>query len=443
MPVVDGAAPAGTTEPDGVAGRSASRTPPAAAPRPEGAAPDGFGASIIDEGGYLPVRRAHAHTLLALQGLALRLQGGRHHHLGAVELGEILVTAGGHRGAQAAEQVEGPVVLPRRTDEDLLEGAVLGGRHARPAREARVERRHAPVEAPAGRLIRTCERRADHHGVGSQRNRLGDVPAVAHAAVGDHLAVLTGLEHVRRAGVGDVGYRSRLRDTDAQHAPGRAGRPGPDADEHAGGAGAHEVQARVVGGASTDDHGHVQRRYELLQVQWLRDSGHVLAGDDGSLDHEHVQPGLHRDLVIPEHALGRKGCRHHNLLFLDLADALGDQLGLDRLAIDLLHLTRRLLLRQRGDPFELLLGVLVAREDPLQVEHRQASEATDDGGGLRRYDAVHRRGQHRELELVGTELPRDVDVVRVPRAPRGNDRNVVEAVGSTPLLAASYLYLHL
>ncbi len=34
--------------------------------------------------------------------------------------------------------------------------------------------------------------------------------------------------------------------------------PGTDADEHAGGAGAHQVQARVVGGAAADDDRHVE-----------------------------------------------------------------------------------------------------------------------------------------------------------------------------------------
>ena len=35
--------------------------------------------------------------------------------------------------------------------------------------------------------------------------------------------------------------------------------PGPDADEHAGRAGAHQVQAGVVGGAAADDDGDVER----------------------------------------------------------------------------------------------------------------------------------------------------------------------------------------
>ena len=51
----------------------------------------------------------------------------------------------------------------------------------------------------------------------------------------------------------DVGDRRRLRDADAEHAARGARRAGADADEHAGRAGAHEVQARVVAGAAADD----------------------------------------------------------------------------------------------------------------------------------------------------------------------------------------------
>src|SRR5436309_2539332 len=82
-----------------------------------------------------------------------------------------------------------------------------------------------------------------------------------------------------------------------------------------------------------------------------------------------------------------------------------------RLAVDLLHLARGLLLGQARDPLELLVGVLVAREDALEVEHGEPAETADDPGRRGRDDAVHGRRQQRELELVRAELPGDVDVV--------------------------------
>src|SRR5437763_259214 len=78
---------------------------------------------------------AHAYTLLALEVLALGLECRRHGQLRAVELGDVPVAAGGHRGAQRAHEVERPIVLAGRPLDDLLEGAVRRGRHARAARE--------------------------------------------------------------------------------------------------------------------------------------------------------------------------------------------------------------------------------------------------------------------------------------------------------------------
>jgi hypothetical protein len=90
------------------------------------------------------------------------------------------------------------------------------------------------VVAAAGRLVGARQRRADHHGVGAAGDRLGDVAARAHAAVGDDLGVLAGLQHVLGAGGRDVGDRRRLRDAEAEHAARGARRAGTDADEHAG-----------------------------------------------------------------------------------------------------------------------------------------------------------------------------------------------------------------
>src|SRR3954454_18898302 len=92
-------------------------------------------------------RGAHADRLIALELLALRLERRRDHDLRAVERGDVLVAAGGHRRAQRAHQVERAVVLVGGAVQDLLERPVLRRPDARAPRERRMERRHAPVEA--------------------------------------------------------------------------------------------------------------------------------------------------------------------------------------------------------------------------------------------------------------------------------------------------------
>ena len=170
---------------------------------------------------------------------------------------------------------------------------------------------------------------------------------------------------------------------------------------------------------------------------------HVLGGDDGALDDHDVQPGVERQLVVLADLLRRQRRGGDDAGGLDLLDALGDQLRLDRLLVDGLHLARRLVLRQLRDAGEHVLGVLVAGEDALEVEHGEAAEAARCSiavsGETTPSIADAEQGK---LEPVGTQRPRDVHVIGVPRSAGRDDRNVVESVGATRLLASADLYFH-
>src|SRR5262249_15623057 len=100
-------------------------------------------------------------------------------------------------------------------------------------------------------------------------------------------------------------------------------------------------------------------------------------------------------------------------------------------------------LGERGDPLELGVGVLVAAEDPLEVEHRETAELADHPRRLGRDDAVERRSEQWQLEPVGAERPADVDVVRIARTARRNDGDVVEPVGPPGLFSTPDFYFHL
>ena len=286
------------------------------------------------------------------------------------------------------------------------------------------------------------QRRADHHRVRPAGDGLGDVAAVAHATVGDDLHVLPGLEHVLGARGGHVGDRRRLGHADAQHTSRRARGAGPHAHQHPGSPRAHEVQTGAVARAPADHDGHRDLAGELLQVERLDDRRDVLGRDHRALDDQDVKPCLERDLVVVAHALGGQRRRDDDALGLDLLDPPADELGLERLAVDLLHLARGELRGEAGDALELLVRVLEARPDPFEVQDGEAAEPADDARGVGRDHAVHRRGQQRELEAVGPERPGDVDVVGIARAPGGHDGDVVEAVCTPRLLATADLYFH-
>ncbi len=157
----------------------------------------------------------------------------------------------------------------RRSGQDLGQRRLLAGEHARTAGQRGVECGHSPVISATGRLVRRCERGADHHCVGTARDRLGDVAAGRHAAVGDDVHVDARLVEVANASARGVGDRGRLWYADTENASGGARVTRTDADENRDRARAHEVQGGRVRRATTDDDRELELADELFQVEGL------------------------------------------------------------------------------------------------------------------------------------------------------------------------------
>src|SRR5689334_17860328 len=96
---------------------------------------------------------AHPDALLGLIRLALGLDRRRDHEFRLLELLDRLVAGGRHRRRERPEQVERAVVLVRRAGEDLLDRGDLLRLDPSATREGRMEGRHPPVVAAAGRLV--------------------------------------------------------------------------------------------------------------------------------------------------------------------------------------------------------------------------------------------------------------------------------------------------
>src|SRR5687767_11817165 len=90
----------------GASGARSGRITPSGATRPERGSAIGDRDAVRD--GSLAVR-PHANRLRALELLALGLERRRDHHLGPLEVANVLVAARGHRGPKRSHQVEGAV----------------------------------------------------------------------------------------------------------------------------------------------------------------------------------------------------------------------------------------------------------------------------------------------------------------------------------------------
>jgi hypothetical protein len=137
------------------------------------------------------------------------------------------------------------------------------------------------------------------------------------------------------------------------------------------------VQGRGVGRRAADDDRHVELVDEPLEVERLGAARDVLGRDGGAADDEQVDPGIHDGLPQLLGALGGERAGDRDPGIPDLAQPLGDEVGVDVGAVDLLHPRRRDRGVEGGD-----LGRAAARgprsgSTALEVEHRQPTEAAE------------------------------------------------------------------
>ena len=83
----------------------------------------------------------------------------------------------------------------------------------------------------------------------------------------------------------------------------------------------------------------------------------------------------------------------HSTHRLDLLDSPADELGLDRLGVDLLHHPRRLLDGSLGDLLKPFVRVFVPAPDSLEVEDCQPTQVPDHTCSFWTDHTVHRRGE--------------------------------------------------
>jgi hypothetical protein len=85
------------------------------------------------------------------------------------------------------------------------------------------------------------------------------------------------------------------------------------------------VERGVVGRAPAHDHGDGNLADELLEVEHRAVRRDVLGRDHRPLDHEDVEPGVDRHLVVVAHALRCESGRREDAGGLDLLDAVAHE----------------------------------------------------------------------------------------------------------------------
>ena len=163
----------------------------------------------------------------------------------------------------------------------------------------------------------------------------------------------------------------------------------------------------------------------------------MLSGHRRATNDEQIDARVHNRAPVLLHALGRELTGDNHTGLAQLLEARGDQRGLDRLGVDALEGRDRLLLAEVSDVVQDRGGVLVAGPQAVQVEHADATEAAESDRGLRAHHRVHRGRHQGDIDVVGVDLPADVDILGVTGAPRGHEGDIVQRVGAASALATT------
>ena len=188
--------------------------------------------------------------------------------------------------------------------------------------------------------------------------------------------------------------------------------------------------------------GHVELVDELLEVQRLGLARDVLGGDRGAPDDEHVDAGVDHALGELLGPLRRQRAGHGDPGVAHLLQPRGDQLGLDRLGVDLLQPPGRVA-ALAGAATSSSSGVgssyRVQRPSRLSTPSPPSlPNAIAVSGDITESIGAASTGQ---LEPVGVDLPGDADLLGVAGTPRRDDRDVVEGVGAAGPLGPADLDL--
>ena len=190
------------------------------------------------------------------------------HHLDITEAAHVTHPECGGRLSNCADQVLASIGDARRAVENLFDAANCPDLDARAARKGWRWRSHPPVVAVTGCLTCARERRTDHHRICANGERLGDLAALANAAVGNNRDVATAVGKVGITCGSNVAHCGDLRHADPKHLARRACVARSNADEDCCRPLLHERVGRGSVRSVADCNGSASTRNKRGELEW-------------------------------------------------------------------------------------------------------------------------------------------------------------------------------
>src|SRR3954468_13262995 len=301
--------------------------------------------------------------------------------------------------------------------------------------------------AASWRFVRLGKRASHHDRVCATGQRLANVPASAHAAIGNDGHVSRGFFEVSVARCRAIHRGGHLGNSESEHTTRSASSSGPDTNQHRSRAALHDLESNIVPNCVSHDYRDPHLTAKFFKIERLVLRRNVTHGGYRALHNENVRASVLRDPAKFRCALRNGTHGGYNTGVLDLAHTRRDEVLLDRFLVNSLQQCSYLRLTRFDNFLQNFLGALVARLHSFQIQNGKSAQLVHRDGETDIHDPIHRAGENRNLQLerfscFAGQTKGDVHFIRVDRHASGHKRDLVETIGHARFAVSAYPHSH-
>src|SRR5258705_4153662 len=231
---------------------------------------------------------------------------------------------------------------------------------------------HTPMIAASRRFVSLGKRAAHHDRVCAASQRLANVAASAHAAVGDNRHIPRCFFEVSIARCRAIDRGSHLRNPESEHTTRSASSSRPDTNQDRSRPALHYLKSHIVPDCVSHNHRDTHFAAKFFKIERLVLRRNVTDGGNRALHNENVRASFLRDPPKFHRALRNGTHGGYNSGVLDLAHTCRNEILLDGFLGNSLQQRSNLRFTRFYDFFQDFPRVLLARLDSLQVRYGQS-----------------------------------------------------------------------
>src|SRR4029077_12499733 len=301
--------------------------------------------------------------------------------------------------------------------------------------------------AASWRFVGLGKRAAYHHRVCATSQRLANIAAFVHPAVGDDGHIPRRFFEVSTARCRAIDRGSHLRNPESEHTTRSASSSRPYTNQNRGRPALHYLESYIVPDCVSHDHRDTHLAAKFFKVERLVLRRNVTDGGNCTLHNENVRASFLRNSAKFRCTLRNRTYGDYNTSVLDLAHTRRNEILLDGFLVNSLQQRSNLRFTRFDDFLQHFLRVLVARLHSFQVQNGKSTQFVHCDGEADIDDAIHRAGEDQNLQLerfrrFAGQTKRDVHFIRVDRHASGHKRDLVETISHARFAVSAYPHSH-